>query len=394
MAQQASTNVKAGAFTILALAVFAVAIFTIGSRRQLFEDQYTLRTSFANIAGLATAAPVRLAGQDVGVVEEIRFHEDLAVKRVQVTLKVNRSVQDRIRSDSKASIETAGLLGDKYVAITMGGLDARILENGEFIDPVDPIDLGAAVARGTKVLDTLASISENVDVTIKEFRESGALLDLEDSFASLKNIIASIEHDDREILGNLSKSMASLREIIDEVRAGDGTANAIIYGKDGKAVIAELRATAEEITTLVTAIRQEKRGLLHQLVYAQEGDTLLDDLEKTAGSLQRIAAKIDEGEGTMGALVNDPAVYEDLREALGGAKRSLAIRALISLSKAALPEDEEPEPPPPPPGRRARDAAAAEADAPRIGPGVATEAEGEAAAAPDAPPAEKAPPAP
>jgi phospholipid/cholesterol/gamma-HCH transport system substrate-binding protein len=75
------------------------------------------------------------------------------------------------------------------------------------------------------------------------------------------------------------------------------------------------------------------QGVLHSLIYdeLQEQDIVLEAL--AAGSkLNSILAKVDSGEGTLGLMVNDPTLYEDLKLLVGGANRSAIVRTMINLS--------------------------------------------------------------
>ena len=74
-------------------------------------------------------------------------------------------------------------------------------------------------------------------------------------------------------------------------------------------------------------------GLAHQLIYEPaDRQPALARTAAAAKRLESILAKIDRGEGTLGLLVSDPALYQDLRTLVGGANRSLVVRSLIRLS--------------------------------------------------------------
>ncbi len=84
---------------------------------------------------------------------------------------------------------------------------------------------------------------------------------------------------------------------------------------------------------IVTEIK-EGDGTLHSLVYGdtEGGENTMESLDNSAERLDSILKKIDSGEGTLGALVNDPTLYEDLKTLMGGAKRSRVIKAVVDLS--------------------------------------------------------------
>jgi phospholipid/cholesterol/gamma-HCH transport system substrate-binding protein len=71
------------------------------------------------------------------------------------------------------------------------------------------------------------------------------------------------------------------------------------------------------------------KGLLHAILYDPAGGELVNNLSSAAKSADNIVKKVERGEGTLGGIINDPAVYEDLKVILGGAKRSTIIKGLI-----------------------------------------------------------------
>ena len=127
----------------------------LGRSAGLFERQYHLVASFGQTGGLIQGATVRLAGVPVGRVGEIRLPEAGGTK-VRVELLIARRVQDRIRADSVARIETLGLLGDKIIDVSLGSPEAAVLQAGaELRDrgavrhgPADPAGRGAPAQPG------------------------------------------------------------------------------------------------------------------------------------------------------------------------------------------------------------------------------------------------------
>jgi phospholipid/cholesterol/gamma-HCH transport system substrate-binding protein len=252
------TELKVGIFVVVIVCLFGVGIFAIGSHQKYFQRQYTLWASFSNIKGLITGAPVSLAGLTVGRVNAIIFSQDPRDKTIKVELKINKEVQDRIREDSLATIQTMGLLGDKYVEISLGSTDHPMLPDEGGIASANPIDLSEYAAK--------------VEETI--------------------NVVNTILLDIKEISGQV---------------------------KGGK-------------------------GLVHAILYDPAGAEMVKDLAGTAQSANNIVKKVERGEGSLGALISDPTVYEDLKVILGGAKRSTLLKGLIryTINKKKSEEGEQP----------------------------------------------------
>ena len=297
-------------------------VLSVGKRSALFEERYSLWSSFSSTEGLAVGAPVRLAGVTVGNVTRIAFGRDFKDPRIALTLSVERRVQDRVREDSVASIGTIGLVGDKILGITVGSLDRPALQPGARLASVDPLDYSMLVQKGDRILDNVTHIT-----------------------ASLDEFLAGGESAGKR---NLNEALRSLRTTLVEVEKGGGLLHDIIYGKEGRGllhaliydpqateILVRLDQTGQELEAFVRGAREGK-GLVPSLLFNAEGAKVLEDVQAAAqnmravaSDLQTITARLRQGEGTIGGLLEDPTVYEDLSALLRGANRSLLLKGLI-----------------------------------------------------------------
>ncbi|MFA6033723.1 MAG: hypothetical protein WC889_12555, partial [Myxococcota bacterium] len=104
-----------------------------------------------------------------------------------------------------------------------------------------------------------------------------------------------------------------------------------------------------DIKIVTTAVREEKTGLIHELIWGTQGKIVMDDLQAatrdikaTMADVKDVVATIKKGDGTIGALINDPTIYEDIKTILGNLKRNEILKALVryTISKG----DEKPSP--------------------------------------------------
>ncbi|MAE94329.1 MAG: hypothetical protein CL910_06680 [Deltaproteobacteria bacterium] len=297
-----------GLFVVAALVVGALSVLFLGARGGILNPRYRLVTYFDDVQGLVSGSPVRLAGRDVGSVEFVSFAPLTGdLPPVRVVMQVDQDVQDRVRSDSVARIATIGLLGDKYVEISMGTAFGRVLQDGDELASVSPLDLGMAVARGTEAIDNIATLADNVNRVVAEFGES---------------------------MGGkkVAQATGSLTAIVSEIQDGDGLLHSLIYDRYEGSGVESIESSLATLEDILDEIATGK-GVLHQMIYggAEDQDVLRDALAAVA-RLDSILAKVDGGEGTLGLLVNDPGLYQDLQELVGGAQRSLVVRSLIRLS--------------------------------------------------------------
>src|SRR5262245_22294259 len=122
-----SREVRLGLFITLTLAMLFGAVFFIGDKKTLFTSTYGVRAQFENVAGLNEGADVRVGGIHKGTVKKIELPKQPDGK-VTVLMELQSATRDVVRKDSKASIKSEGLLGDKYVEIAFGLPNAERLK--------------------------------------------------------------------------------------------------------------------------------------------------------------------------------------------------------------------------------------------------------------------------
>lgn len=301
-------SIGVGLFVLGGLALFAVAVLSLTAQRGPFTQRFTLVAQFQNVQGLIDGAPVRLAGKDVGVVESVRFAAPGPGRLpIRVQMRVDASVRDRVREDSQATIGTIGLLGDKYIELSIGSPEAPELADGAEIATTTPLDPADVLQKGTEALDGIATLAANLNRVAAQFEEAKGAAKIAETARGVADVVAQVKtgkgllhdliYDDSRRGGveSVSRSLATLEAILKEIAHGDGLAHQLIY------------EPAEQQPTLARTAEAAKR-------------------------LESILAKIDRGEGTLGLLVSDPALYQDLRTLVGGANRSRVVRSLIRLS--------------------------------------------------------------
>nr|NIP80082.1 MCE family protein [Gemmatimonadota bacterium]NIQ54979.1 MCE family protein [Gemmatimonadota bacterium]NIU75174.1 MCE family protein [Gammaproteobacteria bacterium]NIX44998.1 MCE family protein [Gemmatimonadota bacterium]NIY09223.1 MCE family protein [Gemmatimonadota bacterium] len=159
--EQTSRQIRVGFVLILALLFLAYGIFQVGRLFDVFASRYTLVTLIESSAGLIEGAPVTLAGQRIGQVADIRF---IPVDRrtdgtnVVVRLSVNEGVRDQIRRDSRAALQTQGLLGDRYIDISPGSASYAPLDPGDTLTTEPALDYEAVLYTAANTLDQVQAV--------------------------------------------------------------------------------------------------------------------------------------------------------------------------------------------------------------------------------------------
>lgn len=346
--------VRAGLFVALGLALAGVVVFLIGKERNLFEKENVYTGAFENVDGLQLDSPVRLGGLQVGRVSSIAFADDLEDKRIIVKMEISKRFAERIREDSVARVTGRGVLGDKAIDISLGTPAKKALANGGEIPTGTSGDISSLLKATGEMVDNAVKITRDLQSGVQAYTGPEVRDDVVAIVKGTRGIVDEIQNgkgllhtlvydkkasdDVRALLARASDTAAKLDSAVDrvdgllaDVKAGQGSLHALIYDKQIAQSIVELGGAADEVAKLIHDAKTSKDGAVYQLVYG-DARTVLGDLGKAAADVKAITQKIREGEGSLGGIINDPTVYEDLKEVLGNVKRNRVLRELVRLS--------------------------------------------------------------
>ena len=135
-----TTQLIVGIFTIIGILALAYLSMRLGRVDLFSTPRYTLYAYFNNISGLKTGDQVEIAGVSVGKVSTISLVQD----RARVGMALQKGVA--VDSDAIASVFTSGLIGDKYVAIALGGGD-NLPNGGTIRNTQDAFQLETAIGK-------------------------------------------------------------------------------------------------------------------------------------------------------------------------------------------------------------------------------------------------------
>jgi phospholipid/cholesterol/gamma-HCH transport system substrate-binding protein len=150
-------KIKIGLFTFIGLLALVLAIFFIGNRKNLFSSTFNVYGTFKNVNGLQVGNNVRFAGINVGVVQDINIVTDSSAR---VDLTLNSNVRKFIKKDSKISIGSDGLMGDKLIVIAPGGIiSTQVVQNGDQLTAINPVDIDKIIAKLTGVISNAETLT-------------------------------------------------------------------------------------------------------------------------------------------------------------------------------------------------------------------------------------------
>jgi phospholipid/cholesterol/gamma-HCH transport system substrate-binding protein len=167
---------RLGAFIIVALAILVAGVFIIGSHRYLFSSTYQLKTQFDTVAGLDAGADVEVGGVHVGIVKSIEMPHRPGDK-VTVVMQMNTSTHDIVKQDSMTSIETEGILGNQYMAVSYGSAGKPDVRNGDTIGSYPPLEMSDMIKKADYILDSTQQAVNNTTLLTANFKSISAKID-------------------------------------------------------------------------------------------------------------------------------------------------------------------------------------------------------------------------
>jgi phospholipid/cholesterol/gamma-HCH transport system substrate-binding protein len=353
-------QLKVGLFVIFGLILTMAAVFLIGDTRGLWQPKVAYHTAFADVAGLKPGAPVRMGGVDIGTVTSLGHSADANDARAFVRMQISRREAARIKTDTVATVANKGLLGDKMIELSVGSSDTPALDPKQLMPSEEPSDMLAAANR-------VARAAENAIAKIAPLAQALGdpqfAADIRGSMADVHSLLDAIVHGDglmhrfffdpREAdrvdglltslngnSGRLNSTLDNLQDVTTHLREGPGIAHALVY--DGEMS----KSAAGAVTELHQDLRaiREGNGMAHALLYGDDSSQhVMSNLNAMSDDLRAIVTGVRQGKGTLGALLVDPTIYEDLKSVIGNVERNQVLRALVRYSIKA---DEQNAPPP------------------------------------------------
>src|SRR5215217_39062 len=206
-----------GAFVIGGVVLFAAGLFLIGDRRMLFNDTVSIYAEFKQIAALDTGAKVRVSGIDAGEVDEIRVPPGPS-GRFRVRMRVRSDLRPLLRTDSVASIQNDGLVGNKFVQIQTGTDAAPQVEEHGTIQSREPFDIADLMQSMSDTLATVNAMLAQVRGGIDQ-----ALSAISATAGDAQALMNDMGGDVRTLLGSANHVSQDINAIVGQVRQGRGS---------------------------------------------------------------------------------------------------------------------------------------------------------------------------
>lgn len=324
MASARSIEVKVGLLILTAVVLLVGFILIMGGIS--FEPTYEIVVGFDNPGGLQSGAPVKIAGVKVGKVTKMRFNTDgekidaetsaLVYAHIQIEKQYAESVHD----NATFYITTQGVLGEQFLAIDPGSRDRPVLEDGSVVRGLDPPRLDRLIAESYDLLHTtVIAIREHRPQINQLFDDLGKTLHgtgtyFERNQDKLDHITTNVEKMTDEGVETIQKAREKYVEnphidriILNIDRLADAGA------RDVPVLLAKGSRTLDGTEKFVNTFSSDAELNRMKL--------MLDDIHATTklakqavGDATTITSHIRRGRGSVGALVMDEQLFDDLQE--------------------------------------------------------------------------------
>jgi phospholipid/cholesterol/gamma-HCH transport system substrate-binding protein len=248
-----------GAFVIGGLLLFAVGLFLIGDRRMLFSDTIDVYAEFQEVAALANGAKVRVAGMDAGEVDEINVPGGPLAK-FRVKMRVRRDLHPLIRLDSVASIQSDGLVGNKFVQIQTGTDQSPQVQDEGTIQSREPIDISDLMQMMSDTIVTVNGMLIDVKGRLDE-----ALVAVAATAADGQTFMKEMGGEVRAIMASSHRITSDITAIVANVRQGRGTVGRLLTDDALYASVKSIAADAQKTMATVREASLEAKSAIADL---------------------------------------------------------------------------------------------------------------------------------
>ena len=256
----------------------------------LKKSNYSFTVIFANVQGLNEGDDVNMLGKRIGKVSRAK----IIGQKIAVELSIDNSFAFKIPVDSKIEVKSEGLMGSKYVSINPGVNDKKYILAGETVEGQREYDFSEITPGIVPITQDIGVFARRLKATLGEEEKDrirNTILNIESLTSELdafvkgyRDVLSKSEREDlSDIVTNLKMASESIKEKVDNDLSQilSGFKNVSDQSEDLKQAIINLKSSSES-------------------------------LNSSSKKFENILAKIDSGEGTLGKMVNDPGLYDNL----------------------------------------------------------------------------------
>jgi len=281
-----TSGAKWGSLKVGLVLVFAIAVMFWaslgGGGTSIFDPKGQFECYFKNVSGLVSGAPVWMSGVEIGNVRSLKFVNLDSLRQVKVTCKVKKSIWEMLTENARVQLGTIGILGDKYVEVIPGTKGLMPIEEGDVILTKDAGDATAMFKAGEEAIGEARSVIDNLDTLLNHMNKG------EGTLGQLA-VNDQLYHEMTKLMGKLTILTADLQ-------------------KNQERIVASIEKTATSVESLSEKVNKSE-GTIGKLI---NDPKLYDNLTSISTRMDSIVNKINTAEGTLGLMVSDTGLYVEM----------------------------------------------------------------------------------
>jgi phospholipid/cholesterol/gamma-HCH transport system substrate-binding protein len=279
------------------LVLFLIALFFIGSERNVFARTFQISAIFKNIEGLKEGDNVWLSGVKIGTVKRVQI---ITEGKVMVTLSLKDKQNEFIRKDATAFIGSDGLVGNKIVVIRTGK-SSQVIADHDTINSLSPPDTQELINIAKEVGDNTKSLTTDLKTIASKINDGqgivGELLNDGPLAQDFRNAVTAL----RATGTNTARASADLSALLDEMKNGDGMMATLVsdttMATTFKEALANVKQVSENASAMAANLEEvsEKMNSRKNAVGVLLADTVFaGKLQTTLDNAQSASYKLDE----------------------------------------------------------------------------------------------------
>lgn len=268
-------KIRLGIFVTFGILIFIVAVFIIGKQKNLFNPVFRLTTTFYNVSGLKIGNNIRFSGVNIGTVDNIRIIND---STVQVDMLVRQEIKKFIKLDSKVTVGSEGLIGDKLLIITQGSRHSPVVTRRQRLQSLEPVELEGIIASIKATAENTQVVTEQMALVMLKINTGrgtlGRLVHDSDIAQDIKRTVVNFESSSKKLDETMLMTKANLSEIMESFQL---TAD-------------NVQVSSQQLEEILISVNKGE-GTVGKFL----NDTLTaDNIDQTILNLQRSSKSLDE----------------------------------------------------------------------------------------------------
>ncbi|WP_129715049.1 MlaD family protein [Pedobacter sp. SYP-B3415] len=274
------------------LAAFAIAMLIIGYNflkgNSIFSDETVLYARYTKVDGLTVSKPVLINGFQIGRVDKLQLEPN---GTILATLKIKGKYD--IPTNSVARLESTDLLGSKAIVMDLGS-GSKFAQDGDTLNANVEKNLMESVQPVQKKAELIIGKMDSILSSVNSILNPNFQKNIDRSFNSIAATLASLEGTSKKVDNMVGTEGQKISAILANVES----------------ISSNLKNNNQKITSILNNL-----GSVTDQFAAANFKQTIDNANKAVADLQSVVTKINSGQGSLGLLINDNKMYDNLNAA-------------------------------------------------------------------------------